>query len=237
MNKQVKVSSPEQDTDDFLKSRGMKFPKHPDIIRGNVRRALRQNTYETLETNAAMRVVRETDVVMELGAGIGYMSTLVATKRHVKSVHCFEANPNLIPYIEKVHELNGVKNAFVHNAIIGPRKGKVDFYIRKNILGSSMEVLEEEEVPPPSTKVPVLNCNQVMKDIKPTILICDIEGAEADLIPKMDLSGLRAAIVELHPQWIGPKGVNAVFQAFMDAGLAYYQRGSTNKVVTFRTNW
>ncbi len=218
----------------FIISRGMKFPRHADIIQGRVRKLLRTNAYEAKETEAALRVVKQDDVVLELGAGIGYMSTLVASKRAIKSVHSFEANPHLIPYIRQVHAANGLTNAHVSNAVLGKRKGTVNFYVRDNLLGSSMAVLEGE-VDPPSTKVEVLNANQVIRDIAPTVLICDIEGAEVDLIPEMNLSGLRAAVLELHPQWIGPEGVNKVFRAFMDAGLAYYHRGSMGKVVCFRT--
>ena len=98
----------------FIHSRGMKFPKHPEIMQGKIRRLLRSNSYEAKETEAALRVVREGDVVVELGGGIGYMSTLVATKRAIKSVHVFEANPNLIPYIRSVHGANGVTNAGCH---------------------------------------------------------------------------------------------------------------------------
>ncbi len=219
-----------------IKSRGMRFPKDPQIIQGRVRKLLRTNGYEAKETEAALRVVKEGDVVLELGGGIGYMSTLVATKRAIKSVHSFEANPQLIPYIRKVHAANGVTNAHVTNAILGPRKGSVDFYVRDPMLGSSMDVLEGE-VDPPSIKVDVLNAKPVIADIKPTVLICDIEGAEVDLIPKLDLSGIRAAILETHPQWIGPTGINTIFKAFMDAGLAYYHRGSHGKVLCFRTEW
>ena len=68
-------------------------------------------------------------------------------------------------------------------------------------------------------------------------VFADIEGAEASLLPMLDLTGLRGVMIELHPQYIGPLGVNAVFRAMMDAGLAYYARGSTQKVVCFRRNW
>jgi FkbM family methyltransferase len=220
----------------FIRSRGMKFPKHPEIMQGKIRRLLRSNSYEAKETEAALRVVREGDVVVELGGGIGYMSTLVATKRAIKSVHVFEANPNLIPYIRSVHGANDVTNAHVTNAILGPRKGSVDFYVREPMLGSSMQVLEGE-VDPPAVKVDVLNAKATFKEIGATVLICDIEGAEVDLIPQLDLTGLRAAIIETHPQWIGPEGINKVFRAFMDAGLAYYHRGSHGKVLAFRTDW
>ena len=44
-------------------------------------------------------------------------------------------------------------------------------------------------------------------------------------------------MLELHPQWIGPEGVNKVFSAFIGAGFAYYHRGSQGKVVSFRRQW
>ena len=221
---------------DNIESRGMIFPKDPAIIHGRVRRLLRRNAYEAKETEAALRVVREGDKVIELGAGIGYMSTLVATKRRVAEVHCFEANPLLVPYIERVHAANGVTCAEVSNAILGPRKGQADFYVRDDLLSSSLSVLEGES-DPPATRIDVLNARQTFARIKPDVLICDIEGAEAELIPQLDLSCLRAAVIETHPQWIGPKGINTVMQAFMDAGLAYYHRGSHGKVLAFRTDW
>ena len=234
-NKKAKAA---EEAAQFVMSRGMKFPKDPDIIRGRLRGALKGNRYELKETEAALRIVREGDVVIELGAGIGYMSTLVATKRKIKEVHAFEANPDLIPYIKSVHAANGVTNATIHHAILGKRKGTTDFYVRRNILGSSMTPNEEgSEGDARLEKVDVLNAKQVFKDIAPTVLMCDIEGAEADLIPELDLSTIRAAVVETHPQWIGPEGINKVFKAFMDAGLAYYHRGSINKVITFRRSW
>ena len=148
----------------------------------------------------------------------------------------FEGNPRLIPYIHEVHHANGCTNVEVNNALLGPRKGQVDFIIRKNILASSMEVVPGRpgiEI----AKVQVRNAKYEFARIKPTVLICDIEGSEADLIPALPLDDLRCAILELHPQWIGPQGINKVFQAFINAGMAYYPRFSTHKVVCFRRDW
>ncbi len=223
-------------TKGHIMSQGMKFPKDDQFITGQTRGALKRNAYEASETNCVLKVVREGDVVIELGAGIGYMSTLVATKRAIKSVHAFEANPHLIPYIQSVHAANGVTNAHVTNAILGPRAGTADFYVRRKFIASSLDPSTDDDILS-TEKIPVLNAKSVFDDIKPTVLICDIEGAEVDLIPKLDLAQLRAAVIELHPQWIGPEGMNTVFRAFMDAGLAYYARGSTKKVVAFRKSW
>lgn len=219
-----------------IRMRGIAFPKHPDIIRGQVRNSLRKGTYETREAEAALRIVRDGDRVLELGGGIGFMSSFVALRRKVERIEVFEANPKLVPYIETVHAVNGVTTAAVHNALLGLEDAEAEFHVRQNVLASSLNPDAAPGVTE-TVRVPVRAAGRVTADLKPTVLICDIEGAEAALIPQMDLSGLRAAVVELHPQWIGPEGVNAVFRAFMAAGLAYSARASRNKVVAFRKSW
>jgi len=164
------------------------------------------------------------------------MSTLIA-KNCGAEVFSYEGNPGLIPYIERVHELNGVTGkAHITHSLICPRKSTAKFYVRGNILASSMTEMEDE---PHHTvaNVAVLNAKTEFTRIKPTVLVCDIEGAEADLIPQLPLDGLRAAVLELHPQWIGQAGVKAVFDAFTAAGLTYFPKASEGKVVTFLKGW
>ncbi len=83
----------------------------------------------------------------------------------------------------------------------------------------------------------MLDIAETFRNIAPSFLICDIEGAEAGLLPAADLGSLRCAVVELHPQWIGKAGVAAVFAAMTAAGLSYYPKTSNKKVVTFRRDW
>jgi FkbM family methyltransferase len=222
-----------------IKSRGIKMPKRAGITRPRIRRSLRENTYEGFEANAVMKIARDGDTVLELGAGIGYISTLIGAKRPVKEIHAFEANPALIDYIHSAHALNGVTNATVHNVLLGPRKTKPrDFYVRKNFLASS---LDKDALNPESIvsveKIEVRGINPTFNQIKPDVLICDIEGAEAELLPALSYDGLRAAVIELHPQWIKAEGVRAVFEAMHRLGLTYYPRWSHRKVVVFRRQW
>lgn len=220
----------------YIQSGKLKFPKRPDVLPARIRRALRIGSYESKEAKSVLRVVREGDTVLEFGGGVGFISTLIGTNRKVKHIHVFEANSALAEYIGETHAANGIENATVHHAILGKRKGTAEFYVRGSLIASSLDHKDGAGVVRTET-VDVRNVKSEMKAIKPDVLICDIEGAEADLIPLMDLSNLRAAVVELHPQWIGVDGVNAVFQAFMQAGLAYYPRLSNQKVVTFRRAW
>jgi FkbM family methyltransferase len=228
-----------RDGERLIVSNGMRFPLDPGLLSQKQRRLLRAGRYEEKEFAAVTALARPEDVVIELGAGIGYMSTVAAVKRRVRAVHAFEANPRLIPYIARVHALNGAHQVQVRNAVLGSAAGSAPFYLRQEFPDSSLsadpagavsEVIAVETVE-------VLDVNAVLRDIAPSVLICDIEGAEAELLPAADLASLRCAVVEVHPQWIGRDGVAAVFAAMAKAGLTYYPKTSTRKVVTFRRDW
>lgn len=222
----------------FIHSKGMRFPRDERIIPARRRRLLREGRYEEKEYTAIMAALRPDDVVIELGAGMGYISTAVAMKG-ARAVHSFEANPAMIPYIREVHRLNGVTGVNLTHAVLGASAGKVAFHIREDFTASSLTAEPTGRVGPVIAveEVEMLDIRAVIAAIAPTFLICDIEGAEADLIPAADLSGLRCAVVELHPQWIGAAGVAAVFGAMAAAGLTYFPRGSNAKVVTFKRGW
>jgi FkbM family methyltransferase len=211
----------------------LRIPKHPLITKGQRRVALRTGAYELKEAEAVKRMVGPEDVVLELGGGIGYISTLLSKTCGARAVHSFEANPGLLDYMAEMHRVNGVTNVTVHHALLAPRKGKPrPFYVRQNFLASSMDETGGNVVD--VVEVEVRGLNTTLREIRPTFLVCDIEGAEAALLPAGDWSGLRGAVIELHPQWIGSDGVAAVFDAMQRAGLTYFPRASNGKVVAFK---
>lgn len=238
------ASPPDTDateTGRFIWSKGLKFPNDPKIIDKKRRRMLRQGTYEQKEFDTAMKLVQPGDTVVEVGAGMGYMSAAMAKKKMVKHVYAYEANPELVPYIHNVYAANEVENATVTNAVLGPRARKsVNFYVRRDFVESSLSprlTAQSEGDVTHIEKIPVLNINTLFKKIKPTILVCDIEGAEVDLLPVTDMSELKAVVVELHPQFVGQAGIQKVFDAMAKAGLTYFPRASNGKVVLFKRDW
>ncbi len=227
------------ETPGFFRSRGLRIPFDPALIDQKKRRALRRGDYERREIEAVKALVRPEDVVLELGGGLGYMSAFMAHNRKVGEIHTYEANPALLPYIKQLHAANGVENVTIHNALLGPRKGKARFHIRENFLASSLEEAPQGEKSPVIRveEIEVENAKAAVKAIRPSFLVCDIEGAEADILPLPDFSGLRGAVIELHPQWIGAAGVRAVFDAMHKAGLTFFPRVSNKKVVAFLRDW
>ena len=220
----------------FIVSRGMLFPDEPGFLDWRTRRALSEDNYEKKECLAILKLIKPGDVVMELGGGIGYISTLIATQTKAERIHSFEANPDLIPYIRKVHQANHAQNATVENAVLGVGNAKTTFFVRRNFLSSSLDPMDGSGVVHEHS-IPVLDINETLKRVAPSVLVCDIEGGEVELILEIDLSVLRAAVIELHPQLIGKRGVKQIFDAMHTAGLVYFPRWSDAKVVCFRRDW
>lgn len=215
----------------------MRFPRDRFVLTRKLRVLLRNEAYEAKEAHAVVRLVRPDDVVLELGAGIGFMSTLISTQIGAKEIHSFEANPRLIRFIRQVHNLNAVKNATVYHAVLGKGTGSEVFYARPNILESSLSPLPSDTEEVKQVEVPRGDINEAIEEINPTVLVCDIEGAEADLVPMMDLSGIRAVVIELHPQYIGKEGIARIFAKMAEAGLVFFPRWSNGKVAVFRNDW
>lgn len=215
-----------------ITSHGVAFPTDLPPMMRKTRRLLEADEYEEKESRAALKAVRKGDRVVELGAGMGYMSSIVAKNCAPAEVHAFEANPALIPCIKRVHSENDIDCATVHHALLGPEAGEATFYVRKNFVASSMLPDPAESVVS-QHQVPVLPARDAIAALKPDVLICDIEGAEEMVLPLLDLTEVRVAIVELHPQYIGQTGVQTVFRAMDAAGLVYNARRSNGKVVTW----
>jgi len=91
-------------------------------------------------TAAWLRVVGKNDVVVDVGANFGYFAALAAqlTDKKNSKVVSFEANPKLIPYIEKTLAVNWLKEqSVVENLALADKKGRVTLNVLKDYIGSS----------------------------------------------------------------------------------------------------
>lgn len=180
-------------------------------------RALYRGHYERAEQELLDATLTPHDRVLELGAGVGFISTFAAQRVKAKNVTVVEANPELIPLIEANHELNGF-DIEIHNCVLGHEMGETTFYVAENFWASSLEDAPGRK----PVSVPVRPLDAMLRDHSITYLVCDIEGGEASLF-NADLlrrvPELTKACIELHPGAIGDDGVSAVLRAFLDAGF------------------
>ncbi len=207
---------------------GVHIPFIQDVITPKIERPMRNNRYEKGECEAVKRLVRAGDRVLELGAGIGLISSIAARVTGVERVVSVEANPELIEIIEETHRINGISNVELLNGVVTQAScAQHDFYLRKDFWGSSME--PDSRNYESIASVPGMGLNDLLNEVRPTVLIADIEGAELEVFDTSALEGVRIAIIELHPKVYGDEGQSHIFGIFEKLGFRVhpeYLKGS-----------
>lgn len=211
---------------------GIRIPIDRKIMSEKMISLMRNGDYEAEEASQVPAVVQPGERIVELGAGVGYISALAGKQKGVQSISVYEANPDLIPIIEQTHALNDVK-AKVRNAVVLPRKthDTMPFYIRRDFWASSLsaDTYGYER----TVDVPIVSFADVLKEEAPTMLIIDIEGGELSLLDDVPLTGVRKVLIEVHQAVIGRIGMKRIFDFFSSRDFHYDQWHSHHAVVLF----
>ncbi len=206
------------DYSEVIVTNGVKVPFVPKIITPPIEKPMRNNRYEGGECAALRELLIPGDRVLELGAGVGLLSTVAAMSKGVESVLTVEANPEMIPLIKETHRLNGAKNIELINGVVAPRTTEpLDFYLRKDFWASSMEPDSRPYVD--VVQVPSFGIKDLIQKQNPTVIAIDIEGGELGLFDKADLSKVRLLIIEFHSKVYGKANVTAITKLLEKKGL------------------
>lgn len=212
---------------------GITFPLDTKIMSPKIVAALASGRYEHKEAGELERLIQPGDRILELGGGLGLISALSARNPNTQAVKVFEANPDLVAYMRKLYELNGISKAIAENAVLlnEPGKKAVEFYLRHDFWASSLSPK------PPGYQsvltVPVRSFNAEIDSFAPNFIICDIEGGEHDLFLNANLTGVTRVYLELHQNNIGRMGMKRLFDAFSARSFHYDQHHSKAGVVLF----
>jgi FkbM family methyltransferase len=210
----------------------VKLAIDPELMSPTLIDVIRAGKYEGAEAREIPRIVQPGERIVELGTGIGFIALTALRTGKVDLLAGYEANPRLIPLIEKNAELNGMRFE-VHNAVVDPKEdgGTVPFYLRRDFWASSMlpgPFGYQEEI-----GVPRVSFAAMRDRYRPTMLIVDIEGAEEHLFRDVALTGIKKIYMELHQNVIGRVGMKNVFDFMSSRDFHYDQHHSRGSVVLF----
>ncbi len=217
-----------------LVTHGVQIPFDPAIITEKIAKSIRGDRYELEEVEGTSKFIESTDRVIELGAGIGFISTFVMTRLGVQTVVCVEADPNLCEFIKVVHALNGTSQATVRNCVAlndNEEEGTKRFYVREQFWSSS---LDGESPYVSAVDVPGVKLSSLIREFSANTLIVDIEGGEEHLFAPADLTGIDKIFLEIHTRKIKRIGIKRCFDALSERGFAYDQQVSRGGSVLFR---
>ena len=80
---------------------GVRVPISPDEVSAEIWRALQSGSYEANEVRRIARAIRPGDRVLELGAGLGVITSIIASVDDVR-VWSFEADPQTTQLAQRV---------------------------------------------------------------------------------------------------------------------------------------
>jgi FkbM family methyltransferase len=203
----------------------IRLATHPDVTDASLRDRIRDGQYEVHERRAVESMLVEGDVLVELGAGVGLISTTAYKTGLPAEIHCYEADPRMPDLIRETHRLNGVRGVNLTVAAVtaypaAVAAGWINIHLRSSFWANSIHSPDSGRAAQ-KVRVPAISLSAIVEKVRPTVIVCDIEGAEIGLFDDVDLSGVRHVLVELHPNVTGPGSVRRVFGALHREGLIY----------------
>ena len=141
---------------------------------------------------------RRGDVVLELGSGLGVASALAARFSGCP-VTTYEGDAAMAPFIARVHAALGLSEVIdARTGFVDGLAGETQFHRRDNFYASSAHPTRAKGSAE-TVRIPTLALHDEILRVKPSVLIVDVEGSERTLFEHTDLPGVRAVIIEMHP--------------------------------------
>lgn len=182
----------------------------PPDLQLSIQCLIAEGSYERSEAALIERFVPRDLPVIELGGCLGLISGFVAARlRPEVDLVVVEANPSLFDSCRHNASLGGERpRSRVVQAAIAYGGDTVQFGVSANVHVNRVGAEGK-----PGISVPAMTLAAVLSTISAPngyTLICDIEGAEVELIAHEGaaLAGCQTAVVELHPSLYAERGTN-----------------------------
>ncbi|MBL1436706.1 MAG: FkbM family methyltransferase [Rhodobacteraceae bacterium] len=203
-----------------------------DILSPDLINWLNRGTFEREEARAISQFVTPDDVVMEIGAGVGFVSISAARIVGGQNVIAIEANPKLLPIMKANFALNKVVGATLLNyAVVANGNARATLYLNRAFWASSL--LESNTTPRARVEVPAISLEALLAKWHPTVLVCDVEGSEKDFFQAPLPPSVRLIILELHPSKYSSQALDTLLERLAAIGFAYVFFDSPDDVVCF----
>lgn len=214
---------------------GIRIELPEEMASARVHEKVARGEYERREAQGAIARIKPGMRVLELGAGLGYVTCLCARAAGAAKVTTVEANPSILPVLRNNLKRNGFGAVDLRHGAVMAEGGKtpVQFRMGKAFWGSSLAG-ENDAKDATVTGVPRLGLRALMKESRPHAVVMDVEGAEADLFLKPWPGHVRVVLMELHPKLYSDRILQQIFDCMSVSGLTYDPGVSYRAYVGFR---
>lgn len=156
-------------------------PSDAEIYIPEIRTAIGSGTYDADTISLLDKAVVSGDRVLVIGAGLGVVSTLIAKHRGVRRVIAVEADTTLLPYLGRMHAMNGVAQIETINAVLAEgEKGRAPFFARRDVRASSL--LPADGPWQQVIMVPFMDLGLILSEERISLIVSEIPAAPANLL-------------------------------------------------------
>jgi FkbM family methyltransferase len=135
--------------------------------------------YEPYETQLILKQAKSGDVVVDVGANIGYYTVLLADKiGKIGKVYAFEPDKTNFEILKKNIEVNDLKNVVAINAAVGKTEGKLKLHKSEENFGDHKLYGNDREF----ETVKIINLDKYFSNEKIDLLKIDTQGWEPEVI-------------------------------------------------------
>lgn len=179
---------------------------------------------EVESTKTIKKIIKEGDVVVDIGANIGYyllMESKIVGKNG--KIYGIEPVPSNVKIIEKNVKANNYKNIEIFQMAIGDKNGKTKINISRKSNWHSILYSDEIEATY-SIDVDIITLDEFLKKKEhPDFVRMDVEGYEYNII-----SGMRKTLkskrplkifIELHPHLMGTEKTSFILNELKNNGF------------------
>jgi FkbM family methyltransferase len=155
------------------------------------------------------------DRYLELGAGIGFLTTFACGRVGAENVTAFEANPELVSVARETASRNGFCPEIAH-AVLGPDDGEAALVLADDFWNATAHGSWSAQ----TLSVPMRSFERELGRVAPSYLMVDIEGGETALFPHHPLpKSVRAICIELHPHLTGSAAIRELLIHLLSEGF------------------
>ena len=231
-------------TSSFVEHLGIRIPIDPSVMSEKMRHAVQTGRYDQDRAARMVQMLEPGDRVVDLGAGLGFISAFIARLGRAETVVAIEGDPNIIPLIQALHRMNDV-SCVVRNALVVPSRtaDTAPFYVHHDLWASSLLPLKARNLKE-IIQVPVLTFAEVINEYAPTILMIDFEvlrelvpsiaSPQVDVMGQIDFRAVPKVQLMLKPKEMGLDGVKRAFDVLSSQGFAYDAVHSVGNIVLMR---
>ncbi|WP_093321892.1 FkbM family methyltransferase [Shimia haliotis] len=207
----------------------------PDWLRDTrIEEKLTSGDYENKESNAALKRIKKGWRVLEIGAGLGYVSAICGQAAGAENVMSVEANPRMLEPIRQNLQRNGQGDVtLVHGAVVGDAHLTESVAFRAGSLFWGGALVEEGKAPDDLVEVPAVPIGHLLAIHQPHFVMMDIEGGEQFLFDKKWPKCVRHVVLEVHLSKYPRKVLKKIVDCMSRSGLTYDPATSSGRTLGF----